>query len=56
MANNSLLSPQISSSKLKIKEPVPKHTDKPILGLNTHKNYVLENSITNILASPPSQS
>lgn len=52
MASNSILSP-IDSHKYKNKEPVPKHNEKPIYGLKSNKNYIIENSIANILSSPP---
>eukprot|EP01029_Cantina_marsupialis_P009318 TRINITY_DN2178_c0_g1_i2.p1 TRINITY_DN2178_c0_g1~~TRINITY_DN2178_c0_g1_i2.p1 ORF type:complete len:246 (+),score=57.29 TRINITY_DN2178_c0_g1_i2:61-798(+) len=36
------------------KAAVPKKTDRPILGLQTTKNYVVSNAVENILAVPPS--
>ena len=33
------------------KENVPKATDKPILGLKSHKNFIVTNAIENILSN-----
>ncbi|KRX10147.1 PLC-like phosphodiesterase, TIM beta/alpha-barrel domain [Pseudocohnilembus persalinus] len=49
LASNSILSP-IDSHKYKNKEPVPKHNEKPIYGLKSNKNFIIENSIANILS------
>eukprot|EP00828_Plagiopyla_frontata_P043008 TRINITY_DN6595_c0_g1_i2.p1 TRINITY_DN6595_c0_g1~~TRINITY_DN6595_c0_g1_i2.p1 ORF type:complete len:263 (+),score=36.99 TRINITY_DN6595_c0_g1_i2:101-790(+) len=32
------------------REPVPKHQEKPIMGLQTNKNFIVSNAVENILA------
>jgi hypothetical protein len=34
------------------KDPVPKATDKPVLGLHSNKNFIVTNAVENILSVP----
>lgn len=36
----------------KRKPPVPKHDDKPLMGLNSKKDFILENAVESITAIP----
>lgn len=38
--------------KMRLKEPVPKRTEKPIMNLVTDKNFITANAIETILAKP----
>lgn len=38
--------------KEKIRPPVPKKDEKPIMGLTSDKNYIVANAVENILAAP----
>ena len=44
------LASKFERSDPKKREPVPKHEEKPIMGLKTNKNFIVSNAVENILA------
>jgi hypothetical protein len=34
------------------KNPVPKHNEKPVMGLKSNKNFIVTNAVENILSVP----
>ena len=48
-----LSQPQKFSYTTERKDAVPKHTDRPVLGLKTDKNFIVSNAVNAILTAPP---
>lgn len=47
--------PALTSKHEKLKAPIPKKEEKPVMGLKTDKNFVVANAVENILAIPKKQ-
>eukprot|EP00455_Lapot_gusevi_P015180 TRINITY_DN17665_c0_g1_i4.p1 TRINITY_DN17665_c0_g1~~TRINITY_DN17665_c0_g1_i4.p1 ORF type:complete len:259 (-),score=30.58 TRINITY_DN17665_c0_g1_i4:24-800(-) len=52
-----ITSPVLATTKHeKLKAPIPKKEEKPVMGLKTDKNFVVANAVENILSIPKKQS
>jgi hypothetical protein len=53
MGETKLFKPKVTAqAKQKLRAPVPKKDEKPIMGLTSDKNYIVSNAVENILAAP----
>lgn len=53
MGDTKLVKPRVTkNTKQKLRPPVPKRDEKPIMGLTSDKNYIISNAVENILAAP----